>query len=55
MLEPTKTVLSIDVDWVSDPRTFKNLLETVCPIIKNTSFDKIVFSQYHKDIRHIID
>ena len=55
MFKPTKTILSIDVDWVSDPRTFKNLLEVVCPIIKNTSFEKIVFSQYHKDIHHIVD
>ena len=51
----TKTILSIDVDWVGDPRTFKDLLKTVSPIIQNTSFEKIVFSQYHKDIRHIID
>ena len=55
MLKPTKTILSIDVDWVSDPRTFKDLLKTVSPIINNTSFDKIVFSQCHKDISHIID
>ena len=45
----TKTILSIDVDWVGDPRTFKDLLKTVSPIIQNTSFEKIVFSQYHKD------
>ena len=55
MLKPLETILSIDVDWVSDPRTFKDLLKTVSPIIKNTSFDKIVFSQCHKDIKHIID
>ena len=55
MNKPTKTILSIDVDWVGDPRTFKNLLKTVSPIIQNSSFEKIVFSQSHKDINHIID
>jgi len=50
-----KVILSIDIDWVENWNQTQELLKKVSPRIKNGEFKNILVSQYHKDMKKLIE
>jgi len=50
-----RTILSVDIDWVSNWTQSKQLLNILSPKIKNGEFKEIAIRSHHQEIRDVID